>query len=180
MTGFSTTWFLDGVLHPLQTPSHIILLVGLGLLLGQQTKTTRHFVIHIALFMALLCCGLITNHFLSMDIQNELILLLAALISGLLLILKMDVPILILVTLLMSCGFMLGYDTRPVIIPGIRNVSIYSWLSGATVSMFSLLVILTLGSMLLHRFLHGMILRVAGSWIATSAIFVLTLLLAKL
>lgn len=166
-------------MHPLQTPSHLILLFGLGLLLGQQTKTQGNIINNLSLFIVLVISGLVIQNYLSINLNNELILLTLALIAGILVILHLNLPSIIMTTLIISGGIMLGLDTSPVIIPGIRSVSIYSWLSGSAVSIFTIISALILCSFVLHRFLEGMIIRVVGSWIATSALFVLTLFVVK-
>lgn len=186
MLDFSFTWFEKGLMHPVVTPSHIILLLGLGLLLGQQGKS--HLVRHLALFALSIIGGFVLdqviNYFVSENAarlayeNNELILLLLALIIGLLSVLKLHLPGAITMLLLLVSGVMLGLDSQPHIIPGL-HVSFSGWIAGAALGIWSIVALLALVSLLMRDILQGMVIRVLGSWIATSAIFVLTLLLAR-
>ena len=110
--------------------------------------------------------------------NTELILLILALICGLLLVLRLNLGYYFPLFLLMLCGVVLGIDSSPVMIPGLGSNSVYSWRLGVLVMMSLSSIVLTLIAYAIGRFWNGIILRVAGSWIATSAIFVLTLMLA--
>lgn len=123
--------------------------------------------------------GFLSNHYSLFDWNTELILLVAALICGLLLVLKIRVPILLSLALLVCSGFILGLDSSPIKIPGLGLNSVNSWRLGATVTMSLGLFLVTSFAYLVNPFWKGIILRIAGSWIATSAIFVLTLIIAK-
>jgi len=183
MFDFSISGFLQGLLHPLQTPSHLILLLGLSLLLGQQTKTLPPLFKYVALLTVSVVIGFIFNQTQNINWNNELILLVIALSIGLITLLRPQISLnqtrLLLILAVVSTGIMLGLDTQPIIIPGMRGISINSWLMGSASSIVSLTLLLGLCCFGLRRYFNGMILRIASSWIATSAIFVLTLLLAK-
>lgn len=186
MISFSTSWFLKGLSHPAMTPAHIILLLGIGLLIGQQAisgKLKTHFILNFMLFSLSIFIGFLLNHYLPGDVKKtlntELILLATALTIGLLTLLKLNLPTLLLLALVISSGMVLGLDSTPIMIPGLRSVSINSWLMGALSGMFGITLLLAVISALLRNILNGMVLRVIASWIATSALFVLTLLLVK-
>jgi hydrogenase/urease accessory protein HupE len=170
---FTQTWFLQGIWHPLQTPSHIILILGLAFLLGQQGRLKLLY-----FFPFSTIAGLLLNHYGLLHWNTELILLILALIFGLLLVLRLKIPSLIVLVLTLACGIFLGLDSSPVMIPGLGINSILSWRLGTVLTMILGLAVLTIPAMILNRYWNGIILRVAGSWIATSAIFVLTLMLA--
>lgn len=179
MIAFSSTWFLEGFLHPLETPSHLILLIGLGVLLGQQAGT--HLIRHLSLFCIAVIAGFILNNYASLHWNNQLILLLLALLVSLLVVLRLDCRLLwvqiILPLFAISCGMMLGVDSSPIIIPGLGADTFYNWLFGAAIGLFITVIVIAILSLLLRHVLQGIILRVLGSWIATSALFVLTLLM---
>lgn len=183
MFDFSSSWFQQGLLHPLQTPSHLILLLGIGLFLGQQVKTLSQLVKYLVLFIISVGIGFFLNQTQNINWNNELILLVLALSIGLLTLLRPHVSLnmtrLLLIPAVILSGFMLGLDTQPIVIPGMRSVNINSWLFGSASGIISLVLLLGLVSFALRRYFEGMILRIASSWIATSAIFVLTLLLVK-
>jgi hydrogenase/urease accessory protein HupE len=164
---------LQGIWHPLQTPSHLILILGLAFLLGQQKQLKSTLLLPFAVL-----AGFLLNHFALLSWNNELILLILALICGLLLVLRLKLPAVITLVLLTVSGVILGLDSSPIMIPGLGANSIYSWRTGAAITLVIGIALLALLAYFLNRFWNGIILRVAGSWIATSAIFVLTLMLA--
>ncbi len=181
MITFSSTWFLDGFTHPLETPSHLILLVGLGVLIGQQSGA--YFIRNLLLFCTSVIVGFVINNYLSLRYNNELILLVIALLVSLLVVLRLDYRQLWmqLITLLLciSSGIMLGIDSSPVIIPGLGANTFYNWLLGAAIGIYLAIIVIASISAALRTVFQGIILRVLGSWIATSALFVLTLLMVK-
>ena len=169
---------MQGIFHPLQTPSHIIVILGLAFLLGQQS-TQKHLLKSILLVPFAILIGFALNHYALLDWNTELILLSLALICGLLLVLRLKLPIFIALVLLVSCSIILGLDSSPIMIPGLGSNSVYSWRIGAAITLLLGIVLPTLLAYFLNHYWNGIILRVAGSWIATSAIFVLTLILAR-
>ncbi len=181
MIPFSSSWFIKGLSHPAMTPSHIMLILAMGLLLGQQAKSGLPG--RLATLLISVVIGFILNQYLSDTVKNlfntELILLLLALSIGLLTLLKLTLHNALLIPVILFAGIMLGLDSTPAMIPGLRSVSINSWLFGAGSGIVALVTIMSLVSLALHNVLKGLILRILASWIATSAIFVLTLMLAK-
>ena len=181
MIEFSTTWFLDGFTHPLETPSHLILLVGLAVLLGQQGGA--YLIRNLVVFSSTIIVGFVVNNYLSPNTNNELILLVLALLVSLLIILRLDyraswVQFIVVIFSIIS-GTILGLDSSPIMIPGLAVNTFYNWLFGAAIGISITVLIIALLSFLLRNLLQGVVLRVLGSWIATSALFVLTLLLTK-
>ena len=150
-----------------------MLLLGLALLLGQQKQLKSLLFLPFAVL-----AGFLLNHYSLINWNTELILLALALICGLLLVLRLSLPAFIAIVLLIMCGIVLGLDSSPVMIPGLGINSIISWRLGAALSINIAIVVLSLFAYFLNQYWKGIILRVAGSWIATSAIFVLTLMLA--
>ena len=164
---------MQGILHPLQTPSHIILILGLAFLLGQQNQLKSLFTTPFVII-----AGFALNHYTSLNWNTELILLILALMCGLLVVLRLKLPVFLAIALLIFSGLILGLDSSPIMIPGLGINSILSWWLGAAITLILGIMILTIVAYFLGRYWHGIILRVAGSWIATSAIFVLTLMIA--
>ncbi|MCK5813341.1 MAG: hypothetical protein KAH03_03745 [Cocleimonas sp.] len=181
MLEFSLTWFLEGFLHPLETPSHLILLVALGVLLGQHASA--HFIRNILLFCVAVITGFTINNYFPLRWNNELILLFLALFVSLLTILRLNYRLLwvqfMIPLLSIACGFMLGLDSSPIVIPGLGADTFYNWLLGATIGIYSAVILIAVISLLLRDLFQGIILRVLGSWISTSSLFVLTLLMVK-
>ncbi len=181
MIGFSFTWFLEGFLHPLETPAHLILLVALGVLLGQQASA--HLLRNLLLFCVAVIVGFIINNTFSLQWNNELILLILALFISLFTTLRLDCRLSWVQWMIslfsIASGVMLGLDSSPVIIPGLGADTFYNWLFGASVGIYITVVIFAIISALLRNLFQGIILRVLASWIATSALFVLTLLMVN-
>jgi len=174
---FTQTWFTQGMFHPLQTPSQVILLLSMGLLVGQQSLTQLKA--GFLSFIVTILIGYWLNKTLSFHWPATLIILSLALVISLLIILKLHLPRVVSLLLTSLSGLMLGLNSSPIIIPGLGDNSIFNWYAGATLSFSGLFIGVILIAKLLQPFWEGMILRILGSWIATSAIFVLTLMFAK-
>ena len=166
---------MQGFMHPLLTPSHILLILGLGLLFAQQ----KNQISSLLLYAVALITGLIIKQMSHIKLDFELILLGAGLTASLLVILKLDLPILLVWMLAVFSGIALGLDSSPVLIPGLGTTSINNWLVGAACSFVLIILLTTLIARFINRFWQGIILRVLASWIATSAIFVLTFMLIQ-
>ena len=177
---FIQTWFTQGALHPLLTASHVILLTSVALLIGQQHLKLSYF---ISASTAVLL-GVLANQNLALssitNLNIELILSLFALVISLLIILRLRLPALLVTALTFISIFVIAYDSEPIVIPGVGDNSVNNWLLGAFVSIISFTALVSLLANFLKRFWDGIILRVLGSWIATSTIFILTLSYATL
>jgi len=177
---FIQTWFTQGALHPLLTASHVILLLSIALLIGQQGLKLGYL---ISTVVAVLF-GAYVNQNLALDfvtsLNIELILSLFALIASLLVILKLRLPVLLVMVLTFISIFVIAYDSEPIVIPGVGDNSVNNWLLGSFASIISFTAIVSLLANFLKQFWDGIILRVLGSWIATSTIFILTLSYATL
>jgi len=175
LISFTPSWFMQGMLHPLQTPSHILLVLGLGLLIGQQ----RLLLSSLLLFSFSVLVGLILNQTIKPDFDIELMLLAVGLFVSLLVIIKLPLPSLLIIFLAIISGIGLGLNSSPILIPGLGSTSIYSWLIGVTCSFIAGALITTRIVYFINNYWQGIILRVLASWIATSTIFVLTFILIK-
>jgi len=170
------TWFIQGLLHPVLTPSHIVLLVSLGLIIGQQGIKLAY----IASIIVSIALGMFLKDRLDINVNIELILLVLALIVSLLTVLKLRLPRLFILFFIISSSLIIAYDSDPIVIPGAGTNSINNWLLGALMGILATVEIVSLIATFLRRFWDGVILRVIGSWIATSAIFILALSLTTL
>ena len=173
----STSFFEKGLLHPLGAPSHILAVVSLAMLLGQQGW--RHIRSAVPVFAISVITALILTRFLTVKIDVELTLLPVAMIIGLLLTLKREWPLVLSLLLAVVIAGIAGYDSKVPFIPGLQVEKIHASLAGSGVSILGLLVIVTTLSWLLRNVLQGIALRVLGAWSATGAALVLTLLLAN-
>jgi len=177
---FIQTWFTQGALHPLLTASHVILLLSIAVLIGQQGVRLWQLILSSLAILA----GFMINQTMSIKIiENlniELILAGFALIIGLLVILKLRLPLVVTACLVFVSILVVAYDSEPVVIPGVGDNSVNNWLVGAFVSILGFVSVGALLASFLKRFWNGIILRVLGSWIATSTIFIITLSFATL
>ena len=173
---FIQTWFTQGLLHPLQTPSHLLLIISIGFLIGQNGRLVKH----LSLLVLSLIAGFILNHNFSLKWDFELIILAYALIISLFVVLKLEQIKSFVFIFVIICGLMLGFDSSPIVIPGLGENSIFNWLAGAAISILGVILLLSIIALFLRHYWNGIILRVIGSWIATSALFTLTLQFAKI
>ena len=177
---YSPTWLMQGLQHPVLSPSHVILIFSLAFIIGQQGNLGKHLIL---LFIAVIC-GMLMNHFLQASFTLELWLLVLALIIGLLVVIRIKTKPLILLSLSLLLtaftGFLIGLDSQPISIPGLRTNSIINWHIGAILTITLSATILSLIALFIRRFGDGIILRVLGSWVATIALITLALQYTKL
>ncbi len=170
---------MQGVFHPLQTPSHILLILSLGLLIGQQLGEKRILLSSMMLFGFSVLAGLVLNRTIRLGFDIELILLGLGLFVSLLVIIKLPLPSLLIVFLAVISGIGLGLNSSPIIIPGLGSTSVYNWQIGAACSFIMGILLISLIACFISNYWQGIILRVLASWIATSTIFVLVFILVQ-
>jgi urease accessory protein len=168
------TGFSGGLLHPLLVPSHLIAAVGLGLLIGQQAPHgARAAPVG---YIAAVIAGLAAVALAYVPAIAEETLLGCAALSGLLAALARPLPQVMVVALAAATGLSLALDSPPdatSLAAGNRA------LLGTAVGAGILLVLVSEAASLLKRHWQRIGLRIAGSWIAASAILVLALRLAR-
>lgn len=164
-------FFTEGLLNPLLTPSHLLILLGLGILLGQQAKVKLPWLMFVAAFII----GLIANRVMAGNGAQEQILLSLTLVIGLLALLKLILPAWWLMVLGVVSGLLVGIDSTPIVLPGLALQKIISWQIGAALSNGVVLITISGISYYLRELLQGIPLRIAASWITTAALLVLTL-----
>lgn len=162
------------MLHPLQTPVHALMLLGLGLLLGQQGM--RHVGWGgLAFFLALLL-GLGFSR-LGWHTDGTLLFLVILVGVGLILRPRMSYGL----TGLLACiaGGIIGLASTPQVLPGLKAVKLYTMMAGTLLSASLVLLLAVLLGLALRGVGEGVPLRVLGAWIVASAWMTLTLLLLK-
>jgi urease accessory protein len=167
--------FEGGVLHPLLVLSHAPALIALGLLLSKQ-PVGRRFVL-IAAFLAAMAMafGLVT---LACGTDRaELVVLALAVIAGLVLASGWNAPLAVTALIAICLGGAILFDSVPAV-PTVWETVIT--LCGTALSATALIAVTAFASAALPAFWQRIGIRVAGSWIAASAILVLALRLAKL
>ncbi len=162
--------FYNGLLHPLFVPAHLLLLISLGLLLGQHApKLSRS---GWAGFVLALCVALAGGYALGATVSLPA-LLLVALLAAAFVIFDRPFAAPLAAVIGIAVGLGIGLDSMPetasgrqawlgLIGSGIGAVLILSYVGGFTAA--------------LDRPWHRIAIRVAGSWIAASALIVLILM----
>ncbi len=170
-------FFIQGFQHPFLTPSHIIILVGIGILIGQQAgaQGLKQSFSAIALFVLSATIGAWMHRFYPITLNIEQTLLIIAAMSGILIAVRLQLAIFISLLLVIFCGVLIGQDSAPVVIPGIKMIKVYTSLAGSVISASLFLGVIAIVATLLRKLLQGIPLRILGAWIFASAIMVLAL-----
>jgi urease accessory protein len=164
--------FYNGVLHPVLVPAHLLLVVGVGLFLGQHAPRLSRcgwFA-----FVAAFWVGLAAGQMLGASVPQAVLPLLA-LIAGLLVALELAVAAGLVVVLTSAAGVGIGLDSMP---DGVPHRETWLALAGAAVGGVLLLSYVGGLAATLVRPWQRVGIRVAGSWTAASAGIVLVLALA--
>jgi hypothetical protein len=157
-----------GLLQPILTPSHALALVGLGLLVGQQSADRR--VVLLGSFALALVAGLGALALAVGETAAGNILLVGVAISGALTALAVRLPARVLVPLAAAIGAALGLDSPPDVI---SLTAAYLMLVGAGLAAAIGLGLVSEGAARARAGWQRMGVRVLGSWAAASAMLAL-------
>ena len=173
--GVNTSFFMKGLYHPMMIPAHLIALFSLGLLLGQQGWQTQRVVI--PPFALVIASALIMTRYQVAPWNAELVLLPVAAITGVLVILKLNLTAWICLIIAVIAAAVIGMDSTVPRIPGLQPAKIYAHLTGSGLFATGLLVIISGIALALRNLLDGVILRILGAWSTAGAVLVVTLLM---
>jgi len=159
---------LGGMLHPLAMPAHVLALLAIGLLIGQQ----RRLPFLLAAFVVGLVAGLgaLAMAFAPPAAAN--VLLAATTMSALLAALAHPLPVLISVPLVAVAGVALGLDSPP---EAISIAVAIAMLIGTGIGAGLAVAVIAAGVHRLDGSWQQIGVRIIASWIAASAILVLAL-----
>lgn len=101
-------FFWQGLVHPLLMPAHLIVLIALGLLAGQQGGQQLKGVLPV--FMATVFGGVGLTLLQAWRLDFESWLLVLALIMGVLIILRLQLSVWLLVVLAIPAALLVGLD----------------------------------------------------------------------
>jgi urease accessory protein len=166
--------FYGGLLHPLLVPAHLLALVAIGLLLGQETSRRRAGLL--ALFAASLAAGIVVIVLAFAVNDTDYALLAVAAAAGVAVAVARPVPVLVTGPLVAIAGAAIELDSVP---QEISMLATFLALVGTAVAAF---VVTTLLADLTARINHGWLrigVRIVGSWVAAVAILALTLRLTR-
>lgn len=165
----------NGLLHPVVVPAHLLLIISVGLFLGKQKSTSvgaSLLVFGVFAFGGLLLSVAVTN-----GIGEQYLLSLAA-IFGVLLAFNLKLPCVISLVIAAGSGFLLGLDSVQAVLTG--KAKFFSLLGCGLGICFLFLYALAFSDYFDDRRWQKIGVRVVGSWVAASAILVLTLSLQQL
>jgi len=163
----------NGMLHPLLTPSHLLLLIATCLFFGQRGMDETGSALLATL--AAMVLGLATSVF-SPGPQIEYFILVWAVVTGLLVAASLQLPIYWYFVIGALAGFSLGFDSAMEELSGKEKV-IALFGTGAGIYFFSLYP-LRFAEFCNRRHWLRVGIRVMGSWIAASSLLVLSLSLS--
>ena len=163
---------LIGGLLPLAVPAHILALLALGLLIGQQ----RAVLLTSGAFVAGLAAGLAAIAFAVGPTPAIDVLLAVTALAGALVALARPLPTLVAMALAAVGGIALGLDSPPetISVAAGRAMLVGTWVGAGLV-----LTLVATGVSYLTLWWQRLGARIVGSWVAASAILVLALRFAR-
>ena len=162
--------FYNGFLHPLFVPAHLLCLLAMGLLFGQQGP--REHTPAILVFLAATVLGLLGTVFIE-PLAAENVLLTGAALLGLMIAAKRVIPIYLSAVLGTILGIVIGLDSGLEDLSGNERLAA---LLGSGIGIYmTLLYPMALADYFNKREWQQVAIRVLGSWIAASALLVLSL-----
>lgn len=164
-----------GFVAPLLVPAHVMLVVALGLAIGQQKP--RHRLAHLALFAAAILLALAAIVRPVAVVQAGLAVLAVAALMGAIAAWARPVPLLAMTPFTALGGAAIELDSVPDEIS--MRVSLMMLIGSAAGAVVVVGLVATAASRLAAHW-QRIGLRIIGSWIAASAILVLALRLARL
>jgi len=166
--------FYGGLLHPLLVPAHMLALVGLGLWIGQHASRPR--AVLLGLFAASLAAGVIVIvSAFAVTGADDAILVVAA-VAGLAAAIARPQWLLVSAPLSAIAGAAIALDSVP---QEISMTATFLALAGSAVAAFLMVMMMADLTVYWRRDWQRIAIRIAGSWIAASAILVLALRLAR-
>lgn len=165
--------FTGGLLHPFFVLSHLLVIVGLGVLLAQQTLS--HTRAMVPAFMVSLIAGFVAGGLaISLPVSMRGVLLGTALVVGLLVAVARPLPRFVPAAVGAIAGFAVGIDS----VPGIGTLwTMLLALTGTGLSVSLLLVNVLAAASYARRPWQTIGLRVIGSWIGACSLMVSALAL---
>lgn len=162
--------FTGGLLHPLLVPSHALALIALGLLVGTFAGRVQIMLFAVFAAAALAASGLITLAYSATQAETLILCLGAAI--GLLLAANLAPPPPVAAIVAAALSIAVTFDSVPALL-SISETALA--LAGTTLSAIALVAATARISRALPLAVRQIGVRIAGSWIAASAIMALAL-----
>jgi urease accessory protein len=166
--------FWSGMLHPLISPAHLIILIGFGLYLGQQAP--RGTAASVASFGLALAAGLAVTTAGRIPAINQPVLLSVAMSAALLIVTERGLPAAASAVLFGLAGLLVGLDsaTENAALGTAIKMAIGTWLCSCLVT-FNV----ALYTSWLTKAWQRIGIRVAGSWVLAIAMLVIAFALKR-
>jgi len=159
-----------GLAHPISTPAHVVALIGLGLIAGRNFLRAGAAII--GAFALGVAAGLGAIAWGVGETPASDVLLASAILCGLIAASGLTGPVSLAVPLALVSGLALGLDSPP---ESILLGEAVAMLIGTACGGIGALAMIAFVASTRARWREGIILRVAGSWVAAIAILVLAL-----
>ncbi|MDJ0834178.1 MAG: HupE/UreJ family protein [Gammaproteobacteria bacterium] len=165
--------FYNGLLHPVLVPAHLLLLLAVGLFLGQQGP--KRVELALGAFAAATVVGLVVAWFAN-DLGLETLVLALSATVGLLVAMSPHIALTWCVIIALLAGLMLGIDSAQAELSGQDKLAS---LFGSGVAIYFLaLYPLAMADYFNQKAWQKIGIRIVGSWVAASSLLVLALSLA--
>ena len=161
---------LEGLLHPLATPAHVVALAGLALVGGRNNRNSLSAGVVVAAFALGLAAGLGALAWGAGEMPAADALLAGAALCGLTAAAGVTPPVAFAAPMALASGVALGVDSPP---DAIRLGDAMAMLTGTACGAVAALAVMTPTAAVIARWRDGIALRVAGSWIAAIAMMAL-------
>lgn len=165
--------FPGGLLHPLLVPAHALTLIALGLLVNSFAARTQMLLL--AAFAAVAIAAFVLIAMAYSATQAEIVILCLGASIGLLLAANIELPAPVAAIVVAAVSGAIIFDSVP---PVLTISETASGLTGTTLSALALVASTAFVAGALPQRIRQLAIRIAGSWIAASAIMVLALRLA--
>ena len=166
--------FLNGMLHPALVPSHLIIILSLGLWFGQNNPA-RHQNAVLAFLFACISGLFVAGFAIEKDIS--IILLCMAILLSALVIVGISVPDFLYYLFGGLAGFIIGLDSSPGELSGsARLASLFG--SGVGIY-FLMLYAMALSETLSKKPWQTVLVRIFASWLSASALMVFALAISR-
>jgi urease accessory protein len=162
--------FYNGLLHPILVPAHLLLLIALGLLIGQKGIYEHRMAF--VVFLVTTAIGLIGAWF-SVGGDMEILLLSGAAIIGLLIASNLSIGHYLCAAIAAFIGLFIGIDSAQETLSG--NVKLVTLFGSGVGIYLSLVYSMGFADYFNKKPWQKIGVRVIGSWIAASSLLVMTL-----
>ena len=166
--------FINGVLHPVTTPAHILIILALGFWMGQRQPRLIRF--PMIVFAPVSAVALVLTITRSLPPVSPWLLSGVALAAGILVAMDCAIPKAAIVILFAACAALIGLDSP---VESDSGFTVFKTLLGVWISLQVLLCDIAIYVSLAKKPWQKIGIRVAGSWIIAISVLMLAFALKK-